>query len=824
MDTLRQDLRFALRLLWKDRAFALTALLTLAVCIGANASMFTLVRSVLLRPLPYERSDRIVFSYDAFPGAGVERAATSVPNYLDRSAFTDVFDSVALYQFGGFRVGQGTGAEGVASLNVTPSFFRVLRATAARGRLFTDAEGTIGQNRVAVLTHAFAARQPGGVEGVVGRDLRLNDEPHVVVGVLPEGFHFMNPEVAVWVPLAFTDEQRSENSRYSQNHDQIARLKDGVTLEQAQARIDALNARLLEQAGSMKSILVNAGYTTRMVRLEEDVVRNVQRSLHLLWGGVLFVLLIAAVNITNLSLVRANGRVKELATRHALGAARGRVVRQLVTETTLLTVAGGVLGLALGAWALDALPWLGLASMPRIHEVRVDATVVLFTALLALVLGAVVGAVPALRLAGAELSTVLREENRSGTAGRGARRVRHVLVGAQVALAFVLLIAAALLLTSFTQLLAVDPGFRAEGVLTGRVSPLETRYPDDDALRSYSDRALARLRALPGVQQVGMSSFLPFSWDGSSSVIIPEGFVEEPGSSVVSPNQLYITPGYLEALRVPLRRGRLFAESDTAGAPRVIILDERLATLFWPGQDPIGRRVYMPSRPEDVARPGPDVTWMEVVGIVAPVKLKALVEEGEVARAGAYYIPYAQSPRRYVGFAIRTSGDTTALTGVVQRALAEIDPEMQLFDVFAMNERVQRSLDGRRAPMLLSIGFGAVALLLASIGIYGVLAYQVGQRTREIGIRMALGSDARGILRLILREGALLVAVGLVAGLAGLLVLHRFIASQLYGIGALDPRVIAAVSAVLALASLAACLGPARRAARVNPVEALTQQ
>jgi predicted permease len=823
MDTLGQDLRFALRLLWKDRAFALTTLLTLAVCIGANASILTLVRSVLLRPLPYERSDRIVFSYDAFPGAGVERAATSVPNYLDRCAFTDVFDSVALFQYGGFRVGQGAGAEGVASLNVTPSFFRVLRASAARGRLLTEGEGTIGQHRVAVLSHAFAARQPGGVNGVVGRDLRLDDEPHVIVGVLPEGFHFLNPEVAVWVPLAFTEEQRSEGARYRQTHEQIARLQDGVTLAQAQARIDALNARLLEQAGPMKSVLAGAGYTTRMAPLGDDLVRNVRRSLHLLWGGVIVVLLIAAVNVTNLSLVRANGRAKELATRHALGAGRGRIVRQLVTETTLLTVAGSVLGLLLGAWALDALPWLGLAGMPRIHEVRIDATVVAVTALLALVLGAVVGTVPALRLGGADVQAALREESRSGTAGRSARRVRRVLVGAQVALAFVLLVAAALLLTSFTRLLAVDPGFSAEGVLTGRVSPLETRYPDDNALRSYSDRALARLRALPGVQDVGMSSFLPFSWDGSSSVIVPEGYVEKPGSSVVSPNQLYVTPGYLEALRVPLRRGRLFTESDTSGSPRVIIVDERLAERFWPGQDAIGRRVFMPDRPEDIAKPGPDVTWMEVVGVVAPVKLKSLVEEGEVARAGAYYIPYAQVPRRYVGFAIRTSGDPAALTGAAQRTLAEIDPEMPLYDVFAMSERVHRSLDGRRAPMLLSLGFGAVALLLAAIGLYGVLAYQVGQRTREIGIRMALGSDARGILRLVLHEGALLVGIGLLAGLVGLFVVHRFIASQLYGIGALDPHVIGSVSVVLALASLAACLGPARRAARVNAVEALTQ-
>jgi putative ABC transport system permease protein len=824
MDTLRQDLRFALRLLGKERAFALTTILTLTLCIGANTAIFTVVRSVLLRPLPYPESERLVLSYDAFPGAGVERAGTSVPNYVDRLALTEVFDSQALYQFSGVRVGEGAGAEGVASMNVAPSFFSVLRARAARGRLFTEDEGKEGRNRVVVLSYDFAARQPGGIDGIVGRELRLDDQKYVVVGVLDQEFRFLNPDLRLWVPLAFTEEQRSENSRYSQNHDQIARLAPGATLAQAQARVDALNAGNLERAGQMKGLLVAAGYHTRLVSFDADVVRNVRRSLHLLWGGVLFVLLIAAVNITNLSLVRASGRLRELATRHALGAARARVIRQLVTETMLLTVIGGALGLVAGIWSLDAITWLGLASMPRADEIRVDSSVVAFTLGLALVLGVIVGVVPGLQLAGLNLGGVLREEGRSGTAGRGARRVRRGLVVAQVSLAFILLIAAGLLLASFRELLGVDPGFRPEQVLTGRVSPLETRYPDEAALRTYTSRALERIRALPGVQSAGISSFLPFGWDSSSSVIIPEGYVMKPGESVVSPNRLHVTPGYLEALSVPLRKGRLFTESDADGSPRVIILDEWLAARFWPGADPIGRRVYLPDQAtQDILDPGPEATWLQVVGVVAGVKLRALVEEGELARAGAYYLPYAQDPTRNIGFAIRSSGDTPGITASVQRALGEIDPELQLYDVFAMRERVTRSLNPRRAPMLLSLAFGVVALLLASVGIYGVLAYQVGQRTREIGIRMALGSDAAGILRLILREGAVLVILGLAGGLIGLLGLRRIIASQLYGVGALDPLVILVVTGVLGVASLIACLAPARRAARVNPVEALSQ-
>jgi predicted permease len=540
----------------------------------------------------------------------------------------------------------------------------------------------------------------------------------------------------------------------------------------------------------------------------------------LLWGGVLFVLLIAAVNITNLSLVRASGRVKEIAMRHALGAARGRVTRQLVTETTLLTLLGGLSGVLLGYWSLDALPALGLTDLPRAHEVRMDGVVVAFALGLAVVLGVVVGAVPAIQIAGVNLSNVLREEGRTGTAGRGARQVRRVLVTAQVAVAFVLLIGAGLLFASFQKLLSVNPGFMAEHVLTGRIGIVPTRYSDDAALVSLASRTLERIRAVPGVVAAGASTFLPFGWDASSTVIIPEGYAPAPSASVVSPHQLYVTPGYLEALQVPLKRGRLFTDNDVAGSAPVVIVDERLAKRFWPGLDPIGRRMYQPRRPDEVLKPGPDTVWLQVVGVVGEVKLRGLVE-GEDARAGAFYRPFAQDPETTIGLAIRTAGDPSATAAAVRGAVTAIDSEAEFFDVFTLSERVERSLNPRRAPMLLSLAFGTVALLLASLGIYGVLAYQVSQRTREIGVRMALGSDAAGILRLVLKEGALLVVVGLAVGIIGAVALRSVIASQLYGVGALEPRVLIAVILLLGLASLAACLGPARRAAKVNPVVAL---
>jgi predicted permease len=708
-------------------------------------------------------------------------------------------------------------------MDVTPSFFDVLGVTAARGRLFTEAEGTPGKNRVVLVSSTFAARQPGGVDGIVGRQLRLNDVVHDVVGVLPENFFFSSPEVRVFVPLAFEPADFGDDRRYSQNHELLLRLAPGVTLERAQSRVDAQNAAATERAGPMKDVILRAGYVSRLQRLDVDLVRNVRAALQMLWGGVVFVMLIAAVNITNLALVRTNARIKELATRNAIGAGSSRLARQLITEATILTVAGASLGVLLGYLSLDALEWIGFTDLPRANEIHVDAVVIAVTLVPALLLGIVVGAGPVLQLARVNLSGILREEGRSGTAGRTSGYVRRSLVVAQVALAFVLIVGAGLLFASFQRLLAVDPGFVPAHLLTGRVRPLPSRYPDNAALRSYAARALERVRALPGVESAGISSYLPFSWDGSSSVIIPEGYVTKPGDSVVSPNQLYVSPGYLEALKVSLERGRLFTDSDSSDAPRVVIIDEPLAARFWPNQDPIGRRAYLPDKPSDVSNPGPTVTWLRVVGVIGAVKLNGL-EEGENVRVGAYYQPYAQAPRRGVGFAIRTRGDVTSTTLSVQRALAEVDPDIPLTDVVAMSERIEKSLNPRRAPMLLSLGFGAVALLLASIGLYGVLAYHVGQRTREIGIRMALGSNASGILRLILTEAATLVAVGLAGGLAGAIALRGAIAAQLFGVGALDPLVMASAVAILGVTSVFACAAPARRAIHVSPLVALSQQ
>jgi predicted permease len=821
MELFRQDLAFAARLLRRDPIYTAGVVLTLALCLGANGAIFTVVRSILLRPLPYPDASRLVYIFDSFPGAGVERAGTSIPNYFDRAALTQSFDAVALYRARGMDAGDAGSVERLLVQQVTPSFFKVLGVGAMRGRVFTEEEGTEGKTSVAVLSYAYWTRLFKNSDEAIGRTIRLNGVPYTIVGVMPPDFTFLDPDVRLWISEAFTAAQRSDEARHSQNHDSIGRLAANVTAAQAQSQIDALNAAVVERSGAVRQTLVNAGYRSLVVPLEADVVRNVRSALRLLWAAALFVLLIAAVNIANLALVRTGGRLKELATRHAIGATRVRVARQLLTETTLLTAIGGAVGLGLAWWGLGALSWMGLDELPRGHEIRLDGVVIGVTLALAGLLGLAIGAVPAAQLAGLELNALLREDSRTTTAGRGTRMMRRVLVSAQVALAFVLLVGAGLLLASFNRVLRVDPGFRAAQVLSARINAPNSRYADDTALRAFADRTLARVRALPGVQAAGGSSNLPFTGDNSSSVILAEGYQMAPGESVISPNRLEVTPGYFEAMNIPMVRGRAFTDADTADAPRVVIVDEALARKFWPGADPIGRRMYLPQRPEDVVKPGPNVIWLQVVGVVGGVKLQGLVE-GENARAGAYYFPYAQSPSRGIGLAIRTAGQPTILTAALRESLASIDPELALYDVRTMTERVERSLDRRRTPMLLSLAFAAIALLLAAIGIYGVLAYQVSQRTREIGIRMALGSDARRVMRLVLSEGIVLVAAGLVAGLAGAFALRSVIASELYAVNPLDPVVIGVVTVVLGVTAGVACIGPTRRAASVNPSVALS--
>jgi predicted permease len=550
-------------------------------------------------------------------------------------------------------------------------------------------------------------------------------------------------------------------------------------------------------------------------RYPDHLVRAVKPTLYLLWGGAGFVLLIGCLNVANLVLVRARARLKELATRLALGAGPAQLARQLVVESTLLTLAAAVFGLGIGAAALRTFGTFNLRDLPYGSEIGLDGAAILYVLLVSLAIGVLIGLLPVASVLPASLSTVLREEGRTTSGGRGARGLRRALVVTQVAFTFVLLVGAGLLLASFRKVLEVDPGFVAERVLTASVMLPRTRYPDENALRRFTDEALRRVRALPGVVMAGATDTIPFGDNHSDSVILAEGYVMKPGESVLSPNAVDVTPGYFEALGAKLLRGRFFEEGDGERRLRVLIVDEKLAERFWPGQDPLGRRLYLPTDINNLLAVTDKTVFLTVVGVVRDMKLRDLTEGDR--SVGTYYYPMAQDVSRLLTFALKTAGTADSATSALRTTLASLDPELPLFDVQTMEERTERSLLNRRSPALLSLGFGAVALLLSAVGLYGVLAYLVTQRTREIGIRIALGGSTRAIFDLVIREGLLLLGVGFLLGGACAFLLRSSLQSQLFGVEAADPRVVGGVSVLLAVVALLACALPARRATRIDP-------
>jgi predicted permease len=817
------DLRVSLRLLWKDRAFTATAALTLAVCIGANAALFSVVRGVLLKPLALPDPDRVVMAGNAYPGAGVhEPIGSAVPDYFDRLRDITAFDAQAMFRQDNRSVDQGGVATRVESITATPSFFKVAGVPPKIGRTFTDQEGEIGHESVVVLSDGFWRSQFGGDRSAIGRELRIDGRPHTVVGVMPPGFRPTEKEMAMWTPMTFTAKQRSDEERHSNNALFIARLKPGATVQQAQSQIDALNAANLERFPQLKEVLINAGFHTVVARLQDQMVQDIRPILYLMWGGAAFVLLIGCVNVANLVLVRSRVRLKELATRLALGAGTWRVARQLAVEHLLLTLGSAAMGIAIGFAALRGMDAINLQDLPRAHEIRLDAVVVAYTAIAAVAIGLVLGLIPATASMSARVLGVLREEGRSATVGRGAQSLRRALVVAQVGCAFVLLIGTGLLFATFRKALAVDPGFMPAGVLTAAVSLPDARYPDAAAYRRFTDEALRRMRALATVTVSGATDSLPLGNNASASAILAEGYQAKKGESVIAPSEARVSPGYFETMRARLVAGRFFDNRDTADATKVIMIDDRLARRFWPNQNPIGRRMYKPGdEAGDLTAITAKTEFFTVVGVIAEMKQRSLTD-GDRA-VGAYYFPIAQDPQAGLTFVLRSNGDTTALGGALRREIAAIDAQLPVFEVQPMTYWTARSLANRRAPALLSMVFGFVALFLSAIGIYGVLAYLVTQRTKEIGIRVALGSTAAAVFRLVLREGLVLVGIGLVLGAIGSLLLRHTLESLLFGVSATDLRVLLLVSGVLGVVAVVACCVPARRATKIDPLLALMQ-
>ncbi|HWX56081.1 MAG TPA: ABC transporter permease [Verrucomicrobiae bacterium] len=821
MDFYRQT-KHATRSLLKDRTFAVTAFLTLAVCIAVNAAIFAIVNSVLLRPLPVADANAILLMSNGYPKAGApDTHNSSAGDYYDRRTAVSALPEQAMFRFSDQTVTTANSAQQVSGMMVTPTLFPLLRVQPVLGRNFTDAEGEVGAEQEVILSYGMWQEQFGGDRSVAGRTVRLGGRPFTVVGVMPRNFVFVDPEVRLWTPLAFTPEQKT--THHSNNWYHIGRLKPGATIQQVRAQIDALNAANLERFPEIKQLLMNAGFHTKVEPLQEMLVRDVKGILYLLWGGALFVMLIGALNVTNLALARMGLRHREFGTRLALGAQRVHLARQVILENVLLAVTSGVAGLALGWGLLRGLSRLGLNHFPRASEVGVNFQTVVFVLAMAAASGVLIAVMPLAAVLKSSLRSVLTEHERSGTGSKGARRVRQAMVVGQISLAFALLAGAGLLLASFRQLLKTDPGFTMTGVVTASTNLPRARYPKDEQTRALLDRSLAAIRQLPGVISAGATDDIPFSNSHSDGVILAEGYQMKPGESIISPRQLTVAPGYFETMRVALRYGRYFEDRDNATAPGAVIVDERLAQRFWPDRDPVGRRMYRPSDAKDLLKIDEHTHWLQVIGVVRSVHLDDLTDSG--SPVGAYYFPFAQDSNvRGFTVAVRTAGDLNATARDIRKTMAGIDPELALFDIKTMTERADLSLANRRMSLTLAGVFGILALFLAAVGIYGVLSYLVTQRRREIGIRMALGSTQGRIVKLVLREGLVLVAIGLALGIACAAALRTAIAGQIYGVHALDPLVMGSVIVLLGLVAMAACAVPARRAMKVDPVIVLNEQ
>ncbi len=566
-----------------------------------------------------------------------------------------------------------------------------------------------------ILTNGFWQRLFGGRDDAIGEDLRLGGEPYKIIGVLAPEFVFLNPDIQLFRPAAFSPQEKSDESRHSNNWQQFARLKPGATLPQAQSQLDAINAANFTRFPAWQEILKNARFGSDAVDCQADLIGERRSTLTMLWGGAIFVLLIGCVNVANLVLVRSTSRIRELATRHAMGATFGRLSRQALTESLMLSIAGGVVGLALGWWALRAAPFFGFDRLPSGVALTLDAPVVGFTLLLILIVGVGVGMIPVVAMRRANMAQVIREEGRSGTQGRGPRLMRRALVTSQVAFALMLLIGAGVLLASFERVLTIDPGFRAGNVLTGTISMPASRYTDDTAVRMTSARLLERLRALPGVEGAGFTTTLPFSGSYSDSVILAEGYQMQPGESLISPSQVTASAGYFEAMGATLVAGRLFNGDDAEGRPRTLIIDDRLARRFWPNGDALGKRMYFPADISNIMAKPKEEQMMTIVGIIEPMRLRGLVDN-LTQKTGAYYSPLAQMSPRTLGLAIRTTQAPESVTNAVRREIAQIDPEMPFYGVRTLEDRLTTSLMDRRTPMILATGFAVVALLLRRLG------------------------------------------------------------------------------------------------------------
>jgi putative ABC transport system permease protein len=801
LETLLQDVRFAGRMLFKHPGFSLVAVLTLSLGIGATTAIFSVINAVLLRQLPISDPQRVVVIHNQLPRLNLPRSQVSALQYLDYSSQTAIFESAAALSQRGLNLTGVDVPQRLQTGRATASFFPLLGINPLVGRRFTAAEDKFGNQHVALLSYGTFKRLFNTDPAVLGRSLQLDGEGYEVIGVIPASMEELYPNIDIWIPMAFAPRELSEERRWSLAYTMLARLKPDVGFEQAQAAMSGFAQNVTGDRQDDFNIEVRS--------LIEERVSDVRKPLYILLGAVVVVLLISCANIANLLLARASVRAREMAIRAALGAGRRRILRQLLTESALLGITGGALGSVFAAWGTSALVAIAPADLPRIGEARLDARVLCFTLAVSLVASIVFGLMPALAASKTDLVSSLKESGRSDTASPSRQRLRQALVVAEVSLAVVLLISAGLLLRSFARLLEVSPGFDSHNLLTLRLSLPRTPYSDSTQVAGFLNAALERISATAGVEHAAAAFQPPFTSGGDNSIFAIRDRQAGPDDPEPHADYLYVTWDYFRAMKIPLLQGRLFELSDMRtqgpiGDASAIIIDEALAKRFWPDRDPLGANLGWGNQ-------GP---WGTVVGVVGTVHARDLIEEPK----GTIYFP------SYFGSAtlvVRTNDDPRRLAETIRQQVLAVDASQPLYDIKTMDERLARSLEARRFAATLLGLFAALALVLAAIGLYGVIAYLVTQRRHEIGIRVALGATGVDVLKLVLRQAIQLTLIGVAIGLVAAFALTRLMASLLFGVSATDPMTFVSICVILITTALTASYVPARRATRIDPMVAL---
>jgi len=808
MNTLFQDLRYGVRILLKQPGFTLVAVITLALGIGANTAIFSLVNSILLRPLPFREPDRLVRLLQASPKLGLTSWGVS---QADFGAYRDQnrsFETIAIYNSGGINLtGEGE-PERLPMTNVTADFFKVFGVNPLLGRTFVEGEDAPGKNSVCVISHAFWQRRFGGDPKVVGKELNLNNTPTQIVGVMPADFKFPRLEIDLWTPLPL-DTKRTAPYFFSV----IGRLKPGTQVAQAQADTTEILLNFGRQyPNTSESVGINEGVGPRTIvtPIKEVMLGKTEKPLLVLLAAVALVLLIACANVANLLLARATSRTREIAVRVSLGATPRRVARQLLTESVLLSFIGAIFGVGLAAFGIRMLDKLPITGIVRMEEVSLSGRVLAFTAGLSLLTGLLFGLMPALRAYGMGIAAGMRDGARGSLSHR---RLNSALVAVQFALSLVLLIGAGLLLKSFQRLESVNLGFNAENTLTMVATLPRAKYDNEEKARRFYDGAIERLRNSPGIRAVGLTTNLPFVDGGSVDGFIVEGQEPPEGGNISQTEQAEmqsVTPGTFQALGIPLLQGRDFQNTDTSNSLPVAIIDEPLARRYWPNGDAVGKRIQTTG----------DRVWMTIIGIAGGVKHVNLAEE----KQPHIYFALAQLPATRASFVVRTDGSPNAAIPTFRAAIRQADPDMPLYMVRSMTEIIGLTLGTQRLTNILLTAFAILALTLAAVGIYSTMSVYVGSRTKEFGIRLALGAQPGALRRAVLRQGLWLTAAGVLVGVAGAFALTRTIKSLLFEVSATDPIVFTAIPLLLVVVSIVACYTPARRATKVDPLVALRDE